>query len=542
LSKVKDVLGIGEYGMGTGKYSTGLEDAIAAARDELDLHGSGAISNITDNLEVPYIDELSPDDPILKQQRQLNTELSKISPELGAGFGTIAGNVLSEAAKQGTGELLRRGTAEVSELTPEEQAASAERAAAKANQTTSTVGPKGAYSDIGDITRTGIANLVASTTPILLPARTIPSIVASELWDTAGGLTNAIGAYNAGAGIGPGMQLPENLQSVFNNARGFNVVDAGVGDAGTAATGATTASRLKDWATAPISGPGLLNTAAGALGSALIGSLAENKSEALGSSLGSAAGSLFAGALGGTPMMLGPAGALAGLIIGGMLAPKENPPLYNPITGRMVSQGQPGYAQLEAFHQPSSAAAEFSSRPLTPEQAIQAMSAAESGNLDWYNSAANPLGVSLPTPMSFEQLAKNLQDAGVDLSNVRPGFEQYATMPRGASGGTVQGYAAGGIASLPTYKAGGRFLRGGGDGMSDSIPAVIEGRNPQRAALADGEFVVPADVVSHIGNGSSEAGSRKLYAMMDKIRDARTGRKKQAPKINPDKFLPAGRR
>jgi hypothetical protein len=73
--------------------------------------------------------------------------------------------------------------------------------------------------------------------------------------------------------------------------------------------------------------------------------------------------------------------------------------------------------------------------------------------------------------------------------------------------------------------------------MSDSIPAVIGGHQPQRAALADGEFVIPADVVSHLGNGSTEAGSRKLYAMMAKIRHARTGKKKQAPKINADKFL-----
>jgi hypothetical protein len=75
--------------------------------------------------------------------------------------------------------------------------------------------------------------------------------------------------------------------------------------------------------------------------------------------------------------------------------------------------------------------------------------------------------------------------------------------------------------------------------MSDDIPAMIGGEEPQKAALADGEFVVPADVVSGIGNGSTEAGSRKLYAMMDRIRMARTGRDKQAPEIDADKYLPA---
>jgi hypothetical protein len=101
-------------------------------------------------------------------------------------------------------------------------------------------------------------------------------------------------------------------------------------------------------------------------------------------------------------------------------------------------------------------------------------------------------------------------------------------------------YAAkGGLMELHTYAAGGKLLRGPGDGMSDSIPAVIKGARPQRAALADGEFVIPADVVSHLGNGSTEAGSKHLYAMMDKVRRARTGNKKQGRQINPNKFMPA---
>jgi len=82
-----------------------------------------------------------------------------------------------------------------------------------------------------------------------------------------------------------------------------------------------------------------------------------------------------------------------------------------------------------------------------------------------------------------------------------------------------------------------RFLQGAGDGMSDSIKARIGG--VQEARLADGEFVVPADVVSHLGNGSSKAGAKKLYAMMDKIRKARTGRTRQAPEVNPNKYMPA---
>ncbi len=83
----------------------------------------------------------------------------------------------------------------------------------------------------------------------------------------------------------------------------------------------------------------------------------------------------------------------------------------------------------------------------------------------------------------------------------------------------------------------GGYLDGEGDGMSDSIPATIEGKQPAR--LADGEFVIPADVVSHLGNGSSKAGSKRLYAMLDKVRHARTGNKKQGKEIKAEKYLPA---
>ena len=98
-------------------------------------------------------------------------------------------------------------------------------------------------------------------------------------------------------------------------------------------------------------------------------------------------------------------------------------------------------------------------------------------------------------------------------------------------------YASGGISSLGSYSDGGRMLKGPGDGMSDSIPARI-GRK-QEARLADGEFVVPADVVSHLGNGSTDAGAKQLYSMMDKVRQARTGRKSQGREIRPNKYMPA---
>ena len=106
----------------------------------------------------------------------------------------------------------------------------------------------------------------------------------------------------------------------------------------------------------------------------------------------------------------------------------------------------------------------------------------------------------------------------------------------GASGGSVENltqYNDGG----DIYMAAGRYLSGGGDGMSDSIPATINDRQPAR--LADGEFIVPADVVSDLGNGSSNAGAKKLYAMMNKIRKARHGTTKQPPEVKAERTMPA---
>lgn len=96
--------------------------------------------------------------------------------------------------------------------------------------------------------------------------------------------------------------------------------------------------------------------------------------------------------------------------------------------------------------------------------------------------------------------------------------------------------AGGGTTNLGHYSDGGQMLKGPGDGMSDSIPATINNKQPAR--LANDEFVVPADVVSHLGNGSSDAGAKKLYSMMDRVRRARTGSPKQAKAIHPDRYMP----
>lgn len=103
-----------------------------------------------------------------------------------------------------------------------------------------------------------------------------------------------------------------------------------------------------------------------------------------------------------------------------------------------------------------------------------------------------------------------------------------------------QMYAGGGLSHLGDYSDGGRLLRGPGDGVSDSIPAMIGQKQPAR--LADGEFVVPARIVSELGNGSTEAGARKLYAMMDRVQKVRgktTGKGNVAKNSRAEKYLPA---
>jgi hypothetical protein len=125
--------------------------------------------------------------------------------------------------------------------------------------------------------------------------------------------------------------------------------------------------------------------------------------------------------------------------------------------------------------------------------------------------------------------AANEQRPYMDLSQL---VEMGLLTPEQAAQFGYEGYAQGGIASVAPQ---GYYLGGATDGMADQIPATID--NSQPAALSDGEFVVPADVVSHLGNGNSAAGATQLHGMMDKVRQARTGSTEQGRQINPNKFL-----
>jgi len=144
----------------------------------------------------------------------------------------------------------------------------------------------------------------------------------------------------------------------------------------------------------------------------------------------------------------------------------------------------------------------------------------------------------LPDPT----LDPKIRQVPTDMESVRQSMMKTRGLQELLKGPMSQGmaFAGGGISHLGDYSDGGRLLRGPGDGISDSIPAMIGKKQPAR--LADGEFVVPARIVSELGNGSTEAGARKLYAMMDRVQKARgktVGKGKVAANSRSAKYLPA---
>jgi hypothetical protein len=155
-----------------------------------------------------------------------------------------------------------------------------------------------------------------------------------------------------------------------------------------------------------------------------------------------------------------------------------------------------------------------------------------------YNAASQKYGSGIPNQNQYDGFkAQKEQEAADALAaqQFQP-FSYDGGGGGGAAGGLPQDFAYANGGHLGSYSDGGRMLKGPGDGMSDNIPASIGGKQPAR--LADGEFVVPADVVSHLGNGSTDAGAKRLYAMMDNVRKARTGTKKQGKQIKAEKYLP----
>ena len=162
-------------------------------------------------------------------------------------------------------------------------------------------------------------------------------------------------------------------------------------------------------------------------------------------------------------------------------------------------------------------------------EALAAAKTASANQVSGIQAAYQPRPAPAPNPYAGKmKMAYNPPVVGSSSSN------QSAALPQIPTQLTAQGgipMAQGGIADA------GRYLRGKTDGMADEIETSIDEEQP--ALLSHGEFVIPADVVSHLGNGNSEAGAEKLYEMMDRIRMARTGTKEQGKEIDPDKFIAA---
>ena len=186
--------------------------------------------------------------------------------------------------------------------------------------------------------------------------------------------------------------------------------------------------------------------------------------------------------------------------------------------GGMV--GEDGIGSLGAYGQTGSTP-QYADQPSQSQGALPAYAMAAGGMAQDLVHVAQAHG--LPADHATLSTLQALVSQGLD-----PDQAVNAMMGNHAGGGQ--------ISHLGDYSDGGRLLKGPGDGMSDNIPAMIGQKQPAR--LADGEFVVPADVVSHLGNGSTDAGAKVLYQMMERVRKARTGNPQQGKQINSNKFMP----
>jgi len=192
---------------------------------------------------------------------------------------------------------------------------------------------------------------------------------------------------------------------------------------------------------------------------------------------------------------------------------KIRPYIYDPKTG--------GLQQLKAIDAPGYAGGG------TVEQMSNQNAVGQNTGYPMADITGHAYATPWQTPVS-QNVVQGTADTGVNSMTGQQLAEGGMAYAAGGSTSSLGGYASGGSP---------RLLKGPGDGMSDNIPAVIGRKQPAR--LADGEFVIPADVVSHLGNGSTDAGAKQLYKMMDRIRQQRTGKRKQAPEVNPQKSMPA---
>lgn len=258
--------------------------------------------------------------------------------------------------------------------------------------------------------------------------------------------------------------------------------------------------------------------------------------------IGAATGAGTSAVMGGDPLK----GALLGGL-GGAVMPGATTALQG---GTQTAAAAAPSAFQQAVQQQAAQAVGSTAAPMATQAAAQAAAqptmmqsvgnylAADPTRAAMIGGAAAPMITPMDSslsPYSYEGPEKEKYRGPLSRFSYDPG--RYRPMASGGLADTAVARRMMGGGHLGSYSDGGRLLKGPGDGMSDNIPAKIGSKQPAR--LADGEFVVPADVVSGIGNGSTDAGARKLYTMMDKVRVARTGTKKQGKEINPNKYMPS---
>ena len=337
---------------------------------------------------------------------------------------------------------------------------------------------------------------------------------------TAAGMAGAGGTAAAaeGAGVAGASGLtPGQLAFLQNSSAGLTT---SVADAG--AVGQTIAGAGAGAGTAAGTGAAEAGTAAGT---------AAGNASVLGNGIGTAGVNGFTGAgtqaygLAGDANALGSGlgtagGSVPGAATGTIPGVANSNPLYNPFSTTTLG--------TQASAAPSSFLSQMGTNALNTIQGSP-----------WTTAGVAGLGLSLLNQKKYGTPGVTPYTGSLSHYGGAKGVSypnNWGGQPVTAAQGGLM-YSQGGIADLPNgYAAGGKLLRGPGDGMSDDIPARI-GQH-QEARLADGEFVMPADVVSHLGNGSTDAGAKQLYKMMENIRKARTGNPKQGKQIKPDRYIP----
>ena len=344
------------------------------------------------------------------------------------------------------------------------------------------------------------------------------------------GLMAGLGAYG-GAGLGSAL-ANAGAQGLATAA--IPTVDAG--QAMAAGAGDATANLAAN-ATIPTGAPGMFGNAAGNFNKAsagISGLSSEAGRGAFMSQIGGGKGLMQAGAMAAAPMMMDTTTKQPE-----MKTDKDMGQRYQFNAGPTTPTPAPDVPRSGNLNQDFGKEQRYFTPSYTPidNDAAKKLYGFASGGPVEAMSNANAIGMNTGYPQSNIQTGAYTSPTQVPVSqNMIGGSQDAAVNPYT---GEAQ-FARGGISHLGDYSDGGRLLRGPGDGISDSIPAMIGKKQPAR--LADGEFVVPARIVSELGNGSTEAGARKLYAMMDRVQKSRgktVGKGKIAANSRAAKHLPA---